>query len=121
MSPDEVSAATPSTPGCAQRSPHLNIWSAQVLLFKQYDTRAEAKNLRTVFHSAIDDPLTREDAPPRYTIETGVNAYFEPDVDKAARVARFVGQINSTYPDGTESTWFTGPIEGYVPPPAAKL
>ena len=119
MSPDEVSARPQPL---AVPSAHL-IWPSgpQVLLFKQYDTRAEAKNLRTVFHSAIDDPLTREDAPPRYTIETGVNAYFEPDVDKAARVARFVGQINSTYPDGTESTWFTGPIEGYVPPPAAKL
>jgi len=36
----------------------------EALLFKQYDTRAEETNLRTVFHSAINDPTTPEDAPP---------------------------------------------------------
>ena len=66
MSPDEVSAATLSP--LAVPSAHL-IWPSgpQVLLFKQYDTRAEAKNERTVFHSAIHDPTTPDDATPRYT------------------------------------------------------
>ena len=35
---------------------------------------------------------------------------------KAARVQRWKDGITSTYPDGTESTWFSGPIEDYVPP-----
>ena len=94
----------------------------EVLLFKQYDTRAEEKNRRTVFHSAIDDPTTPENAVPRYTIECAVSAEFGLEEDKPTRVARFLSQVTSIYPDGTESTWFHGePIKGYVPPPAARL
>ena len=75
---------------------------------------------RTVFHSAINDPTTRDDAPPRYTIECAVAAEFEYEEDKPSRVARFLSQIDSTYPDGTQSTWGTGePIKGYVPPAGA--
>ena len=76
---------------------------------------------RTVFHSAINDPTTRDDAPPRYTIECAVAAEFEYEEDKPSRVARFLSQIDSTYPDGTQSTWGTGePINGYVPPAGAE-
>lgn len=101
--------------------PHMT--PDEAILFKQYDTRAEDKNLRAVFHSAVEDPTTREDAPPRYTIECMATALFGPEdvVDKQARVKRFVAQINSTYPDGTKSTWFDGPIEGYKPPRAAAI
>lgn len=37
----------------------------EVLLFRQYDTRQEALNLRTVFHTAVPDPATPTDAPMR--------------------------------------------------------
>ena len=85
------------------------------------DTRAEAKNERTVFHSAIHDPTTPDDATPRYTIECAVSAEFDVETDKESRVKRFLEQVAFTYPDGSESTWWHGePIKGYVPPAAAS-
>ena len=56
------------------------------------DTRAEAKNERTVFHSAIHDPATPDDATPRYTIECAVSAEFDVETDKESRVKRFLSR-----------------------------
>jgi len=101
--------------------PHLT--PDEVLIFVQYDTRREEAHLRTVFHSAAWDPTTRRDAPPRYTIEAATAVIYEeePQKAKAARVKRFLAQISSTYPDGTQSDWWSGPIEGYRPPEFSKL
>ena len=89
----------------------------EVLLFRQYDTRQEALNLRTVFHTAVVDPTSPADAPMRYTIEVRMQAIYGKEADKAARVARFQAQIPKAYADGRPCDWWSGPIEGYVPPP----
>ncbi len=91
----------------------------EVLLFRQYDTRQEALNLRTVFHTAVADPGTPPDAPMRYTIEVRMQAIYGKETDKPGRVARFKAQIPTRYADGRPSDWWSGPIEGYVPPPEA--
>ena len=91
----------------------------EVLLFRQYDTRQEALNLRTVFHTAVYDPTAPPDAPMRFTIEVRMQAIYGPEANKAERVARFKAQVPSRYADGRRCDWWSGPIEGYVPPPAA--
>ena len=88
----------------------------EVLLFRQYDTRQEELNLRTVFHTAVEDPNSPPDAPMRYTIEVRMQAIYGKEADKAARVARFKAQIPAVYADGRPCDWWSGPIEGYVPP-----
>ncbi|MYD43022.1 MAG: hypothetical protein F4W90_03915 [Gammaproteobacteria bacterium] len=93
-----------------------NMTEDEVLVFRQYDTRQEPLNLRTVFHSAVVDPNTPDDAPMRYTIEVRMQAIFEKETDKPARTAHFKAQITDVYRDGTKSDWWRGPIENYVPP-----
>ena len=88
----------------------------EVLLFRQYDTRQEALNLRTVFHTAVADPNTPADAPMRCTIEVRMQTIFDKEVNKAQRLARFMAQISDTYRDGSKCDWWQGPIENYVPP-----
>ena len=97
-----------------------NMTADEVLLFRQYDTRQEALNLRTVFHTAVADPATPADAPMRFTIEVRMQAIYGKETDKAARVARFKAQIPAHYADGRRCDWWSGPIEGYVPPQAAN-
>ena len=94
-----------------------NIAPDEVLLFRQYDTRQEELNLRTVFHTAVEDPNSPPDAPMRYTIEVRMQAIYGKETDKTARVARFKAQIPAVYADGRPCDWWSGPIEGYVPPP----
>lgn len=96
-----------------------NMTADEVLVFRQYDTRQEPLNLRTVFHSAVVDPNTPEDAPMRYTIEVRMQAVFDKETDKQARMTRFKAQISDVYRDGTKSDWWRGPIENYVPPSSA--
>ena len=88
----------------------------EVLLFRQYDTRQEALNLRTVFHTAVADPKTPPDAPMRYTIEVRMQAVYGKEEDRQARRARFMAQISDRYRDGRRCDWWRGPIEGYQPP-----
>ena len=90
--------------------------SDEVLLFRQYDTRQEALNLRTVFHTAVTDPTTALDAPLRYTIEVRMQAIYGQEANKAERVRRFKAQIPTHYKDGRVSDWWSGPIANYVPP-----
>ncbi len=97
--------------------PHMT--PNEVLLFRQYDTRQETLNLRTVFHTAVADPTTPADAPMRYTIEVRMQAIYGKETQKAARVARFQAQIPTHYADGRRCDWWSGPIEGYEPPPEA--
>ena len=91
----------------------------EVLLFRQYDTRQQALNMRTVFHTAVADPNTPPDAPMRYTIEVRMQAIHHAETDKAARLARFLAEIPTRYADGRPCDWWSGPIEGYRPPPDA--
>ena len=88
----------------------------EVLLFRQYDTRQELLNLRTVFHTAVADPATPPDAPMRYTIEVRMQAIYGREADKAERVRRFMAQIPTHYKDGRVCNWWSGPIEDYVAP-----
>ena len=88
----------------------------EVLVFRQYDTRQEQLNLRTVFHQAVIDPTSDPEAPMRSSIEVRMQAIYEPEVAKEARVKRFVAQISDTYLDGRHCDWWSGPIEDYVPP-----
>ena len=93
-----------------------NMSQDEVLIFRQYDTRVEELNLRTVFHAAVVDPNTPKEAPMRYTIEVRMQAIYEKERDKEARKKRFKAQIADVYRDGTKSDWWRGPIENYVPP-----
>tara|TARA_B100001013_G_scaffold299043_1_gene200077 strand:- start:270 stop:812 length:543 start_codon:yes stop_codon:yes gene_type:complete len=88
----------------------------EVLIFRQYDTRQEALNMRTVFHQAVVDPNSRLDAPMRSTIEVRMQAIYGAETNKAARLTRFKKQISSRYSDGSDCDWWSGPIEGYSPP-----
>ena len=79
---------------------------SEALIFKQYDTRRENAALRMVFHTAFQDPTTREDAPMRESIEVRVLAILpEEDPDRERRKARFHAEIPNTRLDGTVSTW----------------
>ena len=89
----------------------------EVLLFRQYDTRQEELNMRTVFHTAVWDPATTDDTPMRWTIEIRMQAIHGMDHDRDARRERFLGQITDTYLDGSKCDWWHGPIERYKPPP----
>ena len=91
----------------------------EVLLFRQYDTRQEALNMRTVFHTAVADPTSPPNAPPRSTIEVRMQAIHGEETDRAARLARFLAEIPTHYADGRVCDWWSGPIEGYVPPPVS--
>ena len=93
-----------------------NMTQDEVLIFRQYDTREESLNLRTVFHQAVIDPTSEPDAPMRASIEIRMQAIYEEESDKENRVKRFVSQISDTYLDGRRCDWWSGPIEGYVPP-----
>ena len=88
----------------------------EVLLFRQYDTRQDGLNMRTVFHTAVADPTSPPNAPPRYTIEVRMQAIYGKETAKAARLARFLAEIPRRYADGRICDWWHGPIEGYVPP-----
>ena len=92
----------------------------EVLLFRQYDTRQEALNLRTVFHQAVVDPTSPPEAPNRATIEVRMQAVYGKETDKASRVSRFMAQIPARYADGRPCDWWSGPIEDYVPPAGAN-
>ena len=91
----------------------------EALLFRQYDTRQEILNLRTVFHTAVADPTSPDDAPMRSTIEVRMQAIYGPDTDREARAARFKAAIPIHYRDGRVCNWWSGPIEGYMPPTQA--
>jgi len=97
-----------------------NMTPEEILVFRQYDTRQELLNMRTVFHSAVPDPNTPVDAPMRSTIEVRMSALYGLDDDKPARAERYKKQISNIYPSGKVSTWFAGPIENYKPPPIAS-
>jgi hypothetical protein len=86
------------------------ITPTETLVFRQYDTREEALNRRTVFHTSAEDPTSPPHAHDRYTIEVRMQAVYghEGNEAKAARVKRWKDGITSVYPDGTESTWFSG-------------
>ena len=86
------------------------ITPTETLIFRQYDTREEALNRRTVFHTAAVDPTSPPNAHDRYTIEVRMQAVYghEGNEAKAARVQRWKDGITSVYPDGTDSTWFSG-------------
>ena len=88
----------------------------EVLLFRQYDTRQDALNMRTVFHQAVEDPGMAADAPMRSTIEVRMQAIYGTEINKAARTARFKAEIPVKYRDGRDCDWWSGPIEGYRPP-----
>ena len=92
----------------------------EVLVFRQYDTRQEELNMRTVFHQAVVDPTSRENAPLRSSIEVRMQAIYEPETDKESRVNRFIAQVSDTYLDGRSCDWWSGPIENYVPPERAN-
>lgn len=83
----------------------------EMLLFRQYDTREEAMNRRTVFHTAVADPTTRDDAPMRSTIEIRMQTVFDEEADKPGRVQRFMAEISDRYRDGRACDWWRGPIE----------
>lgn len=89
----------------------------EVLVFRQYDTRQEALNMRTVFHTAVSDPSTAKDAPHRCSIEVRMQAVYGEDTDREERMQRYLAQISDVYRDGTQCDWWSGPIEDYVPPP----
>lgn len=88
----------------------------EVLVFRQYDTRQEELNLRTVFHQAVVDPTAGPDAPMRSSIEVRMQAIYDVERDKQARIKRFLAQVSDTYLDGRHCDWWSGPIEDYVPP-----
>ena len=78
----------------------------EVLIFKQYDTREAAANLRSTFHTAFEDRATRENAPLRQTVEARVLAVFhEEDRERATRRARFQAEVPKARRDGTMSSW----------------
>lgn len=69
-------------------------------------TRQAAANLRSTFHTAFEDRATRENAPPRRTIEARVLAIFhQEDRERAARRAQFQAEVPTTRRDGTMSPW----------------
>ena len=94
-----------------------NMRDDEVLIFRQYDTRQDALNLRTVFHTAVPDPAMPDDAPMRSTIEVRMQAIYGKETNKAERLDRFLAEISDRYPNGQKTNWWTGPIENYVPPP----
>ncbi len=78
----------------------------EVLIFRQYDTRYEQAALRATFHTAFEDPNTRDGAPLRRTIEARVMAVFaDKDPDPKSRKARFQAQVPNVRPDGTITDW----------------
>lgn len=94
----------------------------EVLLFRQYDTRAEAPNMRQVFHTAVADPTTPPGAPMRSTIEVRMQAVYgrEEPAATEARHARWMREMSGAYADGRPARWLSGPIENYRPPPTAR-
>ena len=83
---------------------------SEALIFKQYDSRRENAASRTVFHTAFQDPTTREDAPMRESSEARVLAILpEEDPDRERRKARFQAEVPNTRLDGTVSTWCQEP------------
>ncbi len=93
-----------------------NMTPDEVLVFRQYDTRQERLNMRTVFHQAVVDPTSDPDAPMRSSIEVRMQAIYDFESNKESRVKRFVAQISDQYLDGRQSNWWSGPIEEYVAP-----
>lgn len=93
----------------------------EVLIFRQYDTRQDALNLRTVFHQAVVDPTSAPDAPMRSTIEVRMQAIFGKETNKEERVARFKADVSTQYRNGRQCDWWKGPIEGYVPPSTREV
>ncbi len=93
-----------------------NMTCDEMLMFRQYDTRQELLNMRTTFHTSVEDPTTAPDAPMRYTIEVRMQAIYEKETNKAERVARYTSQISNKYADGRISDWWSGPVENDVPP-----
>ena len=78
----------------------------EALIFKQYDSRQENAASRAVFHTAFQDPATREDAPLRESVEVRVLAVLpEADPDRERRMARFRSEVPDRRLDGTVSTW----------------
>lgn len=56
----------------------------ECLVFKVYDQ--DYSGPRFVFHTAFDDPLTPEEAPPRMSIEVRTIAFFDVDDDLSAKL-----------------------------------
>ncbi len=78
----------------------------EAIIFRQYDTREENANERAIFHCAIKDPTSPENAPLRQSIEVRVVATFaEHDSDRARRKKRFEANIPQQRPDGSISDW----------------
>lgn len=48
----------------------------ECLVFKVYDKKADGP--RFVFHTAFDDPMTPDEAPPRKSIEVRAIAFYDP-------------------------------------------
>lgn len=77
---------------------------SEALIFNQYDSRIEDPASRVTFHTAFDDPTSRDDAPRRLSVEARVVAIFAED-DPAGRKSRYQAEIPTMYPDGRLSTW----------------
>ncbi len=77
----------------------------EMLVFKQYDTREENPCLRQVYHGAVHDPTTTDNAPLRQTIEVRVLALFDRESDREARKRKFQAAIPDQLPDGSVSQW----------------
>ena len=76
----------------------------EALIFRQYDSRIEDPASRVTFHTAFNDPTSRDDAPRRCSVEARVVALFAED-DPPGRNARYQAEIPTSYPDGRQSSW----------------
>ena len=92
-----------------------NMKPSEALIFKQYDSRQEDAASRAVFHTAFQDPTTREDAPLRESVEVRVVAVLpDADPDRDCRKARFQAEVPNRRLDGTVSTWRQEPEVDWV-------
>ncbi|MCY3879089.1 MAG: CmcJ/NvfI family oxidoreductase [Rhodobacteraceae bacterium] len=78
--------------------------SDEALIFRQYDSRIVDPVSRVTFHTAFNDPTTRDDAPRRRSVEARVFAIFA-EGDPAERKSRYQAEIPTLYPDGRLSSW----------------
>lgn len=76
----------------------------EALIFRQYDSRIEEPACRVTFHTAFNDPATRDDAPRRRSVEARVVALFAED-DPPGRKSRYQAEVPTSHPDGTPSSW----------------
>lgn len=76
----------------------------EALIFRQYDSRIEDPACRVTFHTAFNDPVTRDDAPRRRSVEARVVALFAED-DPPGRKSRYQAEVPTSYSDGSPSSW----------------